>query len=433
MTPESLPLRRTVIALVVLASVIGFFAVFAVWAKRQLLETDTWTETSSQLLEDEDIREAVSGFLVTSLYRNVDVEKQLSGVLPPRAQPLAGPAAGGLRQLADRVALAALERPRVQLLWEEANRRAHATLLAIVEGGTDTVSTENGVVALDLGTLVERVGEQVGVNAAGKVPPQASQIEVLRADELSFAQDLVNLLRDLAIVLPAVALALYALAVYLARGWRRRALRAAGIGFIVIGIAVLVARNLAGTAVVDSLTSTAAAEPAASSTWAIGTSLLRDSGAAMVGYGIVIVFGAWLAGPGSIGATARRAITPVLRERGVAYAVLAAIVGLVFWWSPTEGTRRLIPSLLLIALLVAGLEALRWQAITDFPEETWERRSERWRASLSRVGGREAAPARSPSPEERIQQLERLAKLREAGVLTAEELEREKARVLASA
>jgi hypothetical protein len=433
MTAESLPMRRTAIALVVLASVIGFFAVFAVWAKRQLLETDTWTETSSQLLENKDIQEALAGFLVDSLYRNVNVEQQLSGVLPPRAKPLAGPAAGGLRQLADRVALEALQRPRVQLVWEKANRSAHATFLGIVEGGNETVSTENGVVTLDLGTLVQRVGGQVGVNAAGKLPPEAAQIEVLRADQLSFAQDLVNLLRRLAIVLPAVALALYAVAIYLARGWRRRALRASGFSFIVIGIAVLVARDLAGTAVVDSLTNTAAVEPAASSTWDIATSLLRESGAAMIGYGIVIVLGAWLAGPGSVGATARRAITPLLRERGIAYAGLAAIVGLVFWWSPTEGTRRLIPSLVLIALLVAGLEALRWQAIRDFPDETWERRSERWRTSLARVRHRETGASKTVSPEVRLQQLERLAKLSEAGVLSPEELEREKARILASA
>jgi len=196
---------------------------------------------------------------------------------------------------------------------------------------------------------------------------------------------------------------------------------------------VLVARDLAGTAVVDSLTNTAAVEPAASSTWDIGTSLLRDSGTAMIGYGIVIVLGAWLAGPGSVGATARRAITPLLRERGIAYAVLAAIVGLVFWWSPTEGTRRLIPSLVLIALLVAGLEALRWQAIRDFPDETWERRSERWRTSLARVRHRETGASKTVSPEVRLQQLERLAKLSEAGVLSPEDLEREKARILASA
>ena len=429
MTTESLPLRRTVIALVVLATIVGFFAVFAVWAKRQLLETETWTETSSRLLEDRDIQVAVSGFLVDSLYRNVNVEKQLSGVLPKRIEPLAGPAAGGLRQLADRVALEALERPRVQLLWVEANRRAHRTLLSIVEGGNDTVSTENGVVALDLGTLVERVGEQVGVNAAGKLPPEASQIEVLRADQLSFAQDLVNLLRKLAI-LPAVALALYALAIYLARGWRRRAVRAWGIGFVVIGIAVLIARNLAGTAVVDSLATTAAAEPAANSAWAIGTSLLRDSGVAMIGYGIVIVFGAWLAGPGSIGATARRVITPVLRERGVAYVVLAAIVGLVFWWSPTEGTRRLIPSLLLIGLLggVGGAAMAGHQGLSrgDLGATAGALASQPAPRRASRAGA-----AKPSSSEDRLEQLERLARLRDAGVLSSEELDREKARILA--
>ena len=433
MTPENLPLRRTVIALVVLASVIGFFAVFAVWAERQLLETDTWTETSSELLKDEDIREAVADFLVDSLYQNVNVEKELAGALPKRLKPLAGPASGGLRQLADSLALQALERPRVQLLWEEANRQAHPVFLDVVEGGDETVSTENGVVSLDLRTLVAKLGGQLGVDVAGKIPPDAAEIVILRSDQLSAAQDAVNLLRELAVVLPFVALALYALAIYLARGWRRRALRAAGIGFILIGIAVLVARSVAGTAVVDSLATTAAAEPAASATWDIATSLLRDSGVAMIGYGFVILFGAWLAGPGSIGATARRAITPVLRERGVAYAVLAAIVGLVFWWAPTPSTQRLIPSLILIVLLIAGMEALRWQAIRDFPEETWERRSQRWQASLARVGRKEPSAPKKVSPEERLEQLERLARLQDAGVLSPEELEREKTRILTGA
>ncbi len=433
MTTERLRLHRTVVGIIVLASVIGFVAVFAVWAQRQLLETDTWTETSSELLENKDIQEAVANYLVDSLYKNVNVEKELAGALPPRLKPLAGPASGGLRQLADRVALQMLERPRVQLLWEDANRQAHAVLVNIVEGGDETVSTQNGEVSLDLDTLVARVGGQLGVNVAGKLPPEAAHIQILRSDQLAQAQDAVNLLRKLAIILPLAGLGLYALAIYLARGWRRRALRASGVGFIVIGIAVLVARGLAGTAVVDSLTNTAAAEPAANAAWDIGTSLLRDSGVAMIGYGVVILFGAWLAGPGSIGATARRAITPVLRERGVAYVVLATIVGLVFWWAPTPSMQRFIPSLILIALLIAGMEALRWQAIRDFPEETWERRSERWRAGMRRVGQRGPGAPKPPSPEDRLDQLERLAKLRDAGVLTDEELEREKARVLARA
>ena len=51
---------------------------------------------------------------------------------------------------------------------------------------------------------------------------------ILRSDQLAAAQDVVNLLKTLAWVLTVVALALYALGVYLARGWRREALRAWG-------------------------------------------------------------------------------------------------------------------------------------------------------------------------------------------------------------
>lgn len=42
--------RGTVHTLIIVASVLGFLAVFAIWANRQLLETDTWVDTSTKLL-----------------------------------------------------------------------------------------------------------------------------------------------------------------------------------------------------------------------------------------------------------------------------------------------------------------------------------------------------------------------------------------------
>jgi hypothetical protein len=98
-----------VLTLVVVASIIGFFAVFAVWVSRQLLETDTWTNTSSELLEHPDIQVALAGFLTDALYNSTDVQAELAQALPPQAKPLAGPAAGGLRELANRLALEALQ------------------------------------------------------------------------------------------------------------------------------------------------------------------------------------------------------------------------------------------------------------------------------------------------------------------------------------
>jgi hypothetical protein len=136
--------------------------------------------------------------------------------------------------------------------------------------------------------------------------------------------------------------------------------------------------------VVNSLSSTEAVQPAVSSTWEIGTSLLADQGGAAIFYGLVILIGAWLAGPRGIARDARRAIAPVLERRGIAYASLALILLLLFWWSPTPGFERLPTALLLIALFVVGLEFLRHQAIRDFPEQTWESASERWGESARR-------------------------------------------------
>jgi hypothetical protein len=370
---EGRPRRKTVTAIIVVATLVGFLAAFAVWANRQALETDTWVETSTELLEDDEIQEALAGFLVDSLFTNVDVQAELEAALPPRAQPLAGPLAGGLRQLADRAAVEALSRPRVQELWEEANRQAHEVFLDVVENDTDEDVT------LDLGTILDDLGTRVGLDVASKLPPDAGQLQVLGADQLSAAQTVIRILRALGFGLAFAALALYGLAIYLAQGWRREALRASGFGFIVVGVLVLAIRGFAGDLLVDSLAATTASEPAVSATWSIGTGLLKGIGWAMIGYGVVIVLGSWLAGPGPWAQSARRTITPVLRDRPIGYAVLFAIVLLVFLWSPTQGTSRLIPSLVLIALMVAGFEALRGQALRDFPDETWERAQERWR------------------------------------------------------
>jgi hypothetical protein len=384
--------RGVVFTLIAVASVIGFLAVFAIWANRQLLETDTWTNTSTKLLEDPQIRTQVSYFMVDALYANVDVQAELQQALPPRLQPLAGPAAAGLRELSLKLADQALQRPRVQQLWEDANRAMHQQLIDVVEHGGD----EN--VNLDIGTIVGQLGQQLGVDVAGKVPPGAAQIEVLPHDDLSSIQKAVKLLRGLAIVLTLVALALFGLAIYLAGGWRREALRSIGFAFIVIGVLVLVGRKLAGDAVVSSLTSTEASKPAVTNTWSIATSLLSSQGGAMIFYGLFILLGAWLSGPMGFARSARRAITPILERRVIAYTALGLILLLLFLWSPTPGFQRLPTALLLIVLSIVGLEFLRHKAIEDFPNETWEAGTERWRRGLESAFSRRGTDADTHDP-----------------------------------
>ena len=148
----------------------------ALWVKRQALETDTWAETSTELLEDESIRDAISDFIVTTIYDNIDVEQEIANALPPNAQILAAPIAGGLRQVAGQAADKALESSKVQALWEDANRRAHERLLALIEDKGEYVSTTGGTVTLDLTSLVSNVAANVGIggDVASKLPAGAA-------------------------------------------------------------------------------------------------------------------------------------------------------------------------------------------------------------------------------------------------------------------
>ena len=101
-------------ALVAIASLLLLLGSFAVWAKRQLIETDTWTDTSTEMNENPAIQNALADYLVVEHFDNVDAEAQLAAKLQPQHKPLAGPISGGLRQLADQVATKALAQPQVQ-------------------------------------------------------------------------------------------------------------------------------------------------------------------------------------------------------------------------------------------------------------------------------------------------------------------------------
>ena len=389
MSAETKRRRRLPLALIVVATLIAFLAVFAVWANRQLLDTDSWTDTNSELLENDAIRQQVSLFLVDELYSNVDIEGQIQEALPPRAAPLAGPAAGGLRELAERGTDRLLSRPRIQSRWEQANRRAHATLIDVVEGGSENVSTTNGNVVLDLKSLLGETQERVGVGgrAADKLPADAAQITILRSDQLGLAQDLVKFFEGLVAVLVLLTFGLYALAIYLARGWRREALRACGVGFAMAGAGALVLRSFAGDVVVDSLATTDGVRPAVESTWTISTRLLEEAAGAMLAYGIVIVLAAWLAGPTASAVATRRALAPYLREPRFAYGGLAVVVLLLLAWGPTPSLRRVVPALLLIMLLTVGVEVLRRQTAREHPDASIEDSTRRMREWLSRRGG----------------------------------------------
>jgi hypothetical protein len=438
--------RRILIrVLLVVATVLVVFGSLAVWANRQVLNANNWADTSTALLQNDAIRTQVADFMVDQVYANVNVAGELKAALPPRLQPLAGPAAGGLRTVAQKAAFEFLGRPRVQEAWQKAQRLTAQQFINVVEGKSKAVTLSGNAVYIDLRPLMGQLTTTLGLPAsvAQALPSGAGRLKVMSSNQISTVQNAVKLVKGLTIILPAVALLLFALCVYLYTGRRRHALFVVGVDLVIAGLVVLIARNVAGDQIVNALASTEAARPAAEATWTIGTRLLSDIGQSVIIIGLAVMLAASLAGNRRPAVAFRRAAAPWFRERPLAtYGVVIAILLLIVLWGPIPATRKPIPVLILFVLVWLGVEALRRQTAVEFPDAQlgdsmsgMRGRIEHWRNRRHHGGapppaapmaGGAGPPALWPQ-DERLSRLERLTALRDAGTLTEAEFASEKA------
>src|SRR5918996_814523 len=240
--------RAGIAALLAVGTLIFIGFGVGVWAERQVLDTDEWVDTSADLLENEPVRTALGLFIVDRLFDSEEVQAQIEEVLPPRLDPLAGPAAAGLKEVARRNV------PRLP------------------------------------------------PGAVDRLPPEVASLQIASGEDLRTAQDALDLVKTLVWVLLGLALVSFAGAIALSRDGRRTILNVGGC-LMFAAIAVLAVRRLAGETVVEALADAPNAMGAADDAWDISTSLLVDVAQGSFLFGLFIVTGGWLAGAGR-GATA---------------------------------------------------------------------------------------------------------------------------------
>jgi hypothetical protein len=422
--------RVLVPVLVFLGTLCILISTVSVWIRDVALDPDVWADTSSQLLESEAVRDALAVYVVDQAYSASDAQARLEAALPPALQPLAPQIVSQLRGVAYEAASRALARPRVQELWRSANRATNAQLVALLEGETELVRLTDGAVVLDLDQIVEDVAGQIGAGAGATqtIQDRVEPIVIMRSDQLSTAQTAVNALHVLSFWPLILGLALWAGAVYLARGRRREAVRAIAISLALLGLLLLVVIRAGGHALVNNLVQTESVKPAASDVWAVLTSLLAGSAAAGIAVAIVALVGTWLSGPTTRATATREWLAPSFRDRpAIAHLVLAAVLLLVLLSSPTGTPRRLITLVIVVILAFVGLEVFRRQSVREFPNAARMDRTSP--LPWSRRGPTADGSAVAAEPSARLERFERLAALHERGALTDEEYEAEKALV----
>jgi hypothetical protein len=429
--------RKLSLALVALGTLFAVVAVFSIWANRQALNTDNWVRTSDRLLANHEVDSRLSAYLANEIFAHVDVKEEIEKELPPQLKALAGPAAGGLSQLAPKAAERLLSSPHVQALWSTANRTAHETLLKLLDGGAGAISTEGGAVSLDLNELLKEVAGQVGVgeDVVSKLPPEAGNLTILRSDQISTAQSIAKLIRALPIVLTLLTLILYAAAIWQAGPRRRQALRSVGLGLVVAGALVLLFRSLAGHALVNSLVKVEANKPAVEAVWSIGTSLLATVASSALAFGILVFLAAWLAGPTRLATALRSAAAPYVRDQPAAAALAAFLVWLALVaWVPIAAFRKPLGVLIFAILFAAGAELLRRRTLREFPDaeagDPWGSLRSRFRSPGGAGGSPAGGEGAAPEPATEAGQLAQLSALYRQGDLTDAEFAAAKAAVI---
>jgi hypothetical protein len=356
--------------LIWVTTVLAVLAILAVWANRQLLNPNNWSNTSAKLLQNAAVRDTTSNYLVNQLYANVDVAGELKGRLPPQLQQLAGPISGALRNVATTAAQKALAAPRVQDAWKQANKAADQTFVNIVNGKRGALQANGGEVSLNLAPIVADITTRLGLpDLSSKLPPSAANLKILKSNQLKLVQDIGKALKGLALLLTIIVPLLYALAIWLARGYRRRTLMNVGIAIVFAGVLVFLARTLIVSQVTDSLVKTDSVRPAATAVISIATTMLSEIAGAFIVVGVPLIAAAWFAGPARLAVRGRRAIAPFLRDRPEwTFGIVAAVMALIFIWQPIPATGTLVGIIVFLALAFLGAVLLRRQTAEEFPD-----------------------------------------------------------------
>lgn len=384
-------------ALLVLALVVGIAANVTVWTKDTLLDTDEWVGAVEELPQEEAVADAIADLAVDELLAaSEDLRAEAGRSLPEELQFLAGLIRPALEEVIREQASQLIQSDEFQVLWVEANRRAHETLAAVLskDDPNDLVTASGGEIRLDLSEVLAAVRGELGESAENLLgPPEEGEgvIVIANVEQLNEAQDAVDTLEGLAIVLPVAFWVLLAGAIAVAVD-RRRFLVAVGLGVAAAVLITLIALGVAREEVI-SLIEDETTRLAGDQAWEVVTSNLIRQSWVIFGVGLVVAAGAWVAGPsrgarairdwirnfalsarGAAGvdlAGSQRVGESVRRHRNwfQALGVGVALIVLIAWDRPSWVTVVVVAALLAVWLIALEVLAPRRRDSAESPPD----------------------------------------------------------------
>jgi hypothetical protein len=363
-------LRRAGLAfLLVLGCGLVALSLVAFYVRETVLDTDRYVETMAPIAESPDVQQAVADKLNAAITSRVDFASLMREALPTSADPFAPALAAGLETAIRRRLDTFVASDNFERLWVEANRRAHARVIALLTTGeSGRLLLDGDTVYLDLGAVVDRVRQGLqerGLDRlAAAIPPSVDgRVTLIQSEGLVKARTWVDRIERLTIVLPILALLCLGGYVALSRP-RRRGLLRVGLGLIVTALILVAAAGLGRSAYLDAISQNVLPREAAADIFDALIGLLRTGIRVIVVVAVLVTLVALVLGRAEeLSRRSRSAlsglaggpqVTWVAKHRGLLQGAAVALGAIVLfsWDPPTAGV------VLITAALVAGAVAM---------------------------------------------------------------------------
>jgi hypothetical protein len=373
---------------IVLAALLTTPAAFAYWGQRTLNDTQRYVDTVGPLVNAPEVQAAIATRVTDAIQQQVDVESIItdvfSGVITerPRLQLLVGPLSAAVNGLIARQVQEFVASQTFEDLWVEANTRAQQALQRVLNGdNSGAVQVQEDGVVLDVSTVIDKVKEQLVARgltfvANAPIPAVDRQIVLLDAPQLKQVKDIYAFSNPVAKWLIWVVALLYLGALLLARSRPRMTVvigAVLAVNALFLGWMVATGRQL----FVNELTGTVFG-PASRVFYDQLLTYLERGRKVLLWLGLILVFVGWFAGSNRSASAVRGSVSRSLESGGaalpaeqvggvgrwvavnarwlrIAVAVLGAVVLL---WGNEVSPSRLLWSVILVVVLLAGIQAL---------------------------------------------------------------------------